>query len=175
MLFTEWHAPPAYTTTAFGLRIAVYVCVVLPVLAKNVSTDCKTGTSEVAASETFPGIWGMTHSGRKLPILAPASTMFSACRERPFFPIVAIQNRPLPGPETPHPTTRRRLGTCEIRLDGKDALLWPGVSRSPEFPTRACSTPGAPRPSADADCIGRSVVDSKPQGHNSMRHIIFRL
>ena len=66
-MFTEWHAPPAYTTTAFGLRIAVYVCVVLPVLAKNVSTDCKTGTSEVAASLSFARQSGNGKSGKILP------------------------------------------------------------------------------------------------------------
>ena len=41
----------------------------------------------------------MTGVGLQLPILIPASTMFSVYRERPFFPIVAIQNCLFPGPE----------------------------------------------------------------------------
>ena len=32
--------------------------------AESVSTDCKTGTSEVAATETFTGLPGMSCSGR---------------------------------------------------------------------------------------------------------------
>jgi len=50
----------------------------------------------VAATETSKGTRGMSHCGRQLPFLDTASSMFSVCRERPFFPIVAVQHR------TPH-------------------------------------------------------------------------
>ena len=45
---------------------------------------------------------------------------------------------------------------------------------SGRFRARASHSPGVPHPSADADCIGRSMVGSDAQWHNSMCFIIFR-
>ena len=53
-----------------------------------------------AINRTFAGGQGMTCIGRQLPIMIPASTMFSVHWERPFCPIVVVLNHalsPAPG------------------------------------------------------------------------------
>ena len=80
-------------------------------------------------------------------------------RERPFCPMAALRNRPLPGPGDP-------------ASDAKRLHLLPGVVRSRTFPVQASRTPGVTRPTSRADCIEHSMDDSDAQVHNAMFHII---